>query len=253
MARKTSKFLAAIVGAQQSGKSFYTSRLAKTYTDKNYSVIVYNWSGQQKDFADFFIGTFLNPAETATIRDTVKKKLLYTDGDMLFHAKDASGKVLKEPDGTFKIFSLKFFNKDFFGKGVRFLSGDDTEQFFSNCEKYISNALLVIDDAKNIVSHGLHAEGLKLTRRLNHSGSNHISTAYQVKGIDTVFIFHSFDDIKSHIISSLNYIVMFKTTSAPNTYGYENERAAAEIAANYKILETAEKYTYLEVVFSEPN
>jgi hypothetical protein len=242
------KFLAAYVGAQRSGKSYALAELSKKYLAKKHGVLVFGWSGQPHDYAHLHEGIFLKEDEILQLPDEILKD--YKEGDLLYYVKTPKG-VLTDPKGKkAKIFNLRFFNVDFHGAGLKFLYSIKAQHFFAAVEKYISNILLIIDDAKPIVSHGLGEDGLNLTRRLNHSGSHHVASAYKNKGLDCIFVFHDLNDIRNGVYSSLNYLYQFKTTSRPNINEIPNPTAAAEILAAWEKLQTAEKYTCIKIVYS---
>jgi hypothetical protein len=242
------RYLAAYVGAQRSGKSFALAELSKKYLAKKNGVLVFGWSGQPHDYAHLLEGVFLTDDQILALPDEVLTD--YKEGDLLYYVNTPKG-VLTDPKGKkAKVFNLKFFNIDFHGAGLKFLYSIKSQAFFANVEKYISNILLIIDDAKPIVSHGLGEDGLNLTRRLNHSGSNHVASAYKNKGLDCIFVFHDLDDIRTGIYSSLNYLYQFKTTSRPNIAQIPNPKAAAEILAAWEELQTAPQYTCKKIIYS---
>lgn len=243
------RFLAAYVGAQRSGKSFALAELSKKYLKQKNGVLVFGWSGQPHDYAHLLEGVFLTADQVAELPDEVLTD--YRDGDLLYYVNTPKGTPITDPKGKkAKIFNLKFFNIDFHGAGLKFLYSIKSQAFFANVEKYISNILLIIDDAKPIVSHGLGEDGLNLTRRLNHSGSNHVASAYKNKGLDCVFVFHDLNDIRNGVYSSLNYLYQFKTTSKPNINEIPNPQAAAQILAAWEKLQTAEKYMCIKIIYS---
>lgn len=247
------KTLTAVVGAQQSGKSKYTADAAAHFIAKKNTVVVYGWSGQPHDFEGYAAGNFLSTEEILKIDEKIKTQVNYNNGDLLYTVRTANGDYIKSPNGKAKIYNFKFVNLDFYARGLKFQATISHQHFFENVERYLSNALLVIDDAKPIVAYGLGDAGLNVVRRLNHAGSQHISKAYANKGIDCVFIFHSLLDLKESIYSSLNYIILFKTTEPPNVSDMQSPTGRAAVVDAYNKLIDMPKYSYIPITYCEPN
>lgn len=247
------KYLCAVIGAQRSGKSHLVNQLAqKQYLQNKFAVIVYNWSGQPADFSSYYAITPLDSDQIEALPERILADLYYKENDLLFTAKLPNGDDVKDAKGKLKVFSFKFLNRDFYGKGVKMLSMNSAAQFFNNIDYYVSNALVVIDDAKPVVAHGLGEQGINLVRRLNHAGSRHVAKNYKNGGVDCIFIFHDIDDIRTGIYSALNYIILFKTTSKPvlDYLKKVHPQAAQDLAAGWEKLQKAPQYTHIQINYS---
>jgi hypothetical protein len=249
------KYLACVIGAQRTGKTFFVSQTAENqYTKKGFSVLVYGWSGQDADFQGGAIGEPLTEKQIESLPEAEKKRLKYAEGDFLFTAKDAQNKqTYTTAKGKALVYSLKFFNRDFRGRILRFTtfatSGELLSNFYNNILLYVSLSLVVFDDSKGLLRYGMPAELVNLTLKINHAGEKSLSKAYASKGIDVIFILHGLDQISHSLLPALNYIYLFNTTSTPEN-SLQNAEVDAQILAAYTELKTAPQYSKKTIVYS---
>ena len=218
-----------IIGAQRSGKSYFSNELIKKYLANGNTAIVYNL-GKQTDFS------------------AAKEVFLLTEKQ---HAVKL-GKVYKEnPEFIFYEHNeedKKFSNfcADLSGKAIKCARLDYKSEvmFLDAFFKYVSNCLLVIDDAKAIFRYGIKAEFLTLFSRLNHTGRNNPVKNWQSAGSDVVIIFHSLDHINKDLFDFCTHIINFKYAMQPDFDKIENDQLKQHLKKSFNALNKAPQYSY---------
>jgi len=218
-----------IIGAQRSGKSYFSNELIKKYLANGNSAIVYNL-GKQTDF------------------NAAKEVFLLTEKQHIVKL----GKNYKEnPEFLFyeyngKDLMFKNFCNDFSGKAIKTSRLDYKSEvmFLDALYKYVSNCLLVIDDAKAIFRYGIKAEFLTLFSRLNHTGRHNPIINWQSAGSDVVVIFHSLDHINKDLFDFCTHIINFKYAIQPDFDKIENTQLKEQLKKSFNALNKAPQYSY---------
>lgn len=220
-----------IIGAMRSGKSFWANEQIKKYNKQGQSAIVYNL-GKPSDF-NACIPLFIPSAE-----DMIK-----SEGKGWKDAKNIS--YLYDEKET--PYNIESFNIDFYSKSIKLPRANDllTERlFFDAYFKYISNTLLIFDDARNIFRNGLKSEFIQLFSRINHTGIKHKAKNFIAKGSDIYLIFHSLDLVNPELFDYATHIINFKYAMQPDFKAVENQQIREQIKKSFEALEKAPQYSY---------
>ena len=218
-----------IIGAQRSGKSFFSNQLIEKYKAAGNSAIVYNL-GKPTDFKAAREIFLMSQRQHAAIL----------------------GKSYKEQP-FFRYYEDQDQVKDFYnfspenaGRAVKAARLDLTAErlFFESFFKYISNSLLVIDDARAIFRNGVKAEFLTIFSRLNHCGRFNPVTNWQAAGADVIIIFHSLDHVNQELFDYATHIINFKYAMRPNFDRVDNEDIRKHLQNCFSALEKAPQYSY---------
>lgn len=220
-----------IIGAQRSGKSFFSNELIEKYKAAGNSCLVYNL-GRPSDFT------------------AAKEIFLMTRKQ---HAA-ILGKAWKQ-NPNFEIYedenheTKQFFNfsPDWTGraaKAARISELNHERAFFDAFFQYVSNCLLVIDDARALFRYGVFAEFCTLFSRLNHSGRLNPVQNWRATGADVVIIFHSLDHVNAELFDYATHIINFKYAMAPNFDRIENAQLKEQLIKSFNAMEKAPQYSY---------
>ena len=165
-----------IIGAQRSGKSFFSNQMIEKYKRAGNSALVYNL-GRPSDFSACKEIFLLTEKQHAV---KIGKSYKENPGFLFYEHNDQEKEFIN-------------FSPDWAGKGAKAGRVDyKTEVLFLEAFfKYVSNCLFVIDDAKAIFRYGIKSEFLTLFSRLNHTGRNNPVNNWKATGSDVIIIFHS--------------------------------------------------------------
>jgi len=218
-----------IIGAQRSGKSYYSNELIKEWTQAGNSALVYNL-GKPTDFAaakEIFPLNFNQHA--AQLGKAWKKEPEF----LLYEYKD-------------KLCDFRTFSKDWAGRAAKtaLMSNDIAALMFEAYFQYVSNCLLVIDDAKSIFRYGLSAEHIQIFNRMNHTGRKNPVENWRAKGSDVIIIFHSLDHVNEQLFDAATHIINFRYVFEPDFKNVANLQLRAELEKSFKALSVAPKYSY---------
>jgi hypothetical protein len=218
-----------IIGAQRSGKSFFSNELIKKYLAAGNSSIIYNL-GRPTDFEaarEIFL-----MSEKQHIK--IIGKDWRNEPEFLFY----------EDEGQIKDF--RNFCKDNTKKAVKAARLDLSQErlFFESFYYYVSNCLLILDDARAIFRNGVKAEFLNIFSRLNHTGRNNPVKNFRAAGSDVIVIFHSLDHVNKELFDYATHLINFKYAMKPDFDRVENQQIRSELKKSFEALEKAPKYSY---------
>jgi hypothetical protein len=218
-----------LIGAQRSGKSYFSNDLLQKYKAAGNTGIVYNL-GKPSDFA------------------AAKEIFLCSEKQHVLNL----GKAWKE-NPEFNIYedeneikNFQNFCLDWKGKAAKTARLDLTQErlFFESFYYYISNCLLIIDDARAVFRYGVKAEFLNIFSRLNHTGRKNPIKNWQAAGTDAIVIFHSLDHVNKELFDYATHIINFKYSMQPDFDRVENSQIRTELKKCFNALNKAPQYSY---------
>lgn len=231
-----------VVGAQRSGKSHYTNNLLEKYLNGGGSALVYNL-GKETDFKNCELITLLGYNEHSDY--------ILTEGgkQALKRWKDNGTPFIYMQSESGEIFDIKQFVKKYKGQGVKCkrISNKMEDSFFYAYQKYISNTLLIFDDAKGIFKPNLREWQTVLVSSMNHTGKESIFKNYVGAGSDLVFIFHSVDHISSQLLDYYTDDYFFTTFVCKETPDFDritNQELRDSLKVSFNALKKMKKYSY---------
>ena len=124
------------------------------------------------------------------------------------------------------------------------MSNDIAALMFEAYFQYVSNCLLVIDDAKSIFRYGLSAEHIQIFNRMNHTGRKNPVENWRAKGSDVIIIFHSLDHVNEQLFDAATHIINLRYVFEPDFKNVTNLQLRAELEKSFKALSVAPKYSY---------
>lgn len=230
------------IGAQRSGKSYKTNEDIKKYLKTGQSALIYNL-GKHTDFQEAQYIELLDIRQHEEyIRETQGEK--------------AQKKWSKYKEFLYfryeeQVYSIKDFNAIFYGKAAKAhsLTQEAERLFFYAYFKYISNCILVFDDALPIFNTNLKDWMKTLLTRVNHTGRNHIDINYKGKGSDIVIIFHSLNQVPRSILDCYQDDWIFRTfkySEKPEFQKIKNFELRKSLKASFDLLHKIEKYSYTD-------
>lgn len=245
------KTLNVVVGAERSGKSFWTDRVCDLFMRSGKFVFVYN-TGMPFDYKDFSEIRLLDSKETYRYILSNKGKQ-----DALDYKVSGGGIIYGEIDG--KLIKLEKIPLAFSGKGVKSdkLFGSDGDLFFKSAFHYFYNGMLVIDDAKSVIS-GMSRNLSYFLSRKNHCGKSVPGISREKIGMDITVIFHNMDRVSRELFDYATHLTLFPTIQEPRLDTLDNPELEQVISQTWKRLEADRKsaaynYDYYQIQLKNPN
>lgn len=237
------KFLV-IIGAMQSGKSYFSNELIKQYTAAGWGAIVYNL-GRSTDFSNAKKVVAMSHADHLRLCSTKEEKQAYKDDPFLMYYYDP-----KAPQKLYEWQNINFAPPaGIKGQAIKFIGMDSISErlFFDIIYQYISNTLIIFDDIRAAFSHGLKEEFRLLFSRINHTGEQSPESQGRGKGVSIALILHSLSDLArvDGLLTYATHIVNFRTMRPPDLSILKNdELLKAHFSKSYTWLSTAPKYSH---------
>ena len=232
-----------IAGAERSGKTFYTEWFARKYVEsKQGGVIAYN-PGKPEDFADYYEIEFLTISETANVENMDRSTFTqYKKNPILKYFRIAGKK---------QYFSVSKFAEAFAGKKVKVykLPRQMERYFWQFVFDWVSDFLLIIDDAKPITRQGVDDRLFQIMSRKNHCGIRREGLR-KGKGIDVIFIYHNLDTFSEQIFDYTSRMILFKFMRLPGDK-IDNPDAYACMLEAYEKLKALPKYSYFHILIKD--
>jgi hypothetical protein len=224
------KNLIITVGAERSGKTFFSEKMAKIANESGKTIIAYN-KGMDKDFADFIT------VDIPDLEDT--REYIYTK-----LGKDAFKKFNRNPSIRYFQYNgmyhdFRRFNAILGGKKIAIYQQDMEDSLFKNLFKYASNCMLIGDDFRGVTRNGLSRNLITLLSRKNHTGRQ--STSKVPPGMDINLIYHNCDLVNAEFFSYTTHIVLYFTQNKPKLARIENEEIKQVIWKCYELLKEGKK------------
>mgnify|MGYP003645484370 CR=1 FL=1 len=230
------------IGAQRSGKSYKTNEDVKRYLKTGQSALIYNL-GKHTDFKEAEYIELLDIRQHEEyIRETegsgAQKKWTKYKEFLYFRYED-------------EVYNIKDFNAMFYGRGAKAhsLTTEAERLFFYSYFKYVSNTILVFDDALPIFNTNLKDWMKTLLTRVNHTGRNHTDINYKSKGSDIVIIFHSLNQVPRSILDCYQDDWIFRTfkySEKPDFLKIKNFELRKSLKSSFDILHKVSKYSYTD-------
>lgn len=214
----------------RSGKSYFANSLISKYNAAGQSALIYNL-GRPTDFKSARPGFLMNRNEH--IKELGKE---WKQSPNFFGFNDERGLKIKIED----------FNKVYYKAALKVPRIDSiTERLFiESYFEYISNTLLIFDDARALFRYGVKAEFLQLFSRINHSGIKHTAPAWRAKGTDIILIFHSIDHVNPELWDYATHLINFKYAMEPDFNSIENRQIREQVKSSFAALSEAPQYSY---------
>lgn len=220
-----------IIGAQRSGKSFFSNNLIEKYKAAGNSALAYNL-GRPTDFKAAKEIFLMSEKQHAIILGKAWKQ-------------NPTFEIYEDEKG--ETFNFRNFSPDWSGRSAKAAPIGDRQQerlFIESFYKYVSNCLLIIDDARAIFRYGITAEFLTLFSRLNHAGRHNPVKNWQASGVDVIVIFHSLDHVNKEFFDYATHVINFKYAMEPDFDRVENKQIREQLFKSFKALEKAPQYSY---------
>ena len=232
------RVVAAVVGMQQSGKTYFCDQLIKQRQKIGGLGIVYNL-GRDTDFES------CNFAEVMTLEE--HKKYYGKDNKQIVYYKNKNEN--KKP------FSSIIYD----AKGLKFVQTEQAEekQFFINIWRQVSNAVLIVDDCKTIFRHGLKQSHLNWFNRANHAGNKIVDKGWKNAGNDVYAVFHNLDEMPPFLWAYYTKVIQFRTNQEPFLNQLTNHEQRNEILKAQQVLKELPRFSRAETIentnIEEPN
>lgn len=232
-----------VIGAQRSGKTFFSDNVVKNYISTGRNALIYNL-GRPDDFSmcqavNLQLPTLEAQAEILRL-DKKKKKLFFEKGIFSLMAIN-----LKKESSSGSFFTVDNFNKlKGAFKAYRIPDYFSEELFFKAYFKYISNTILVLDDPLSIYRSGIKANIKNLHFRMNHSGTHHKIKSFKGKGTDIINQFHSIEQVPSELFDYCTHIVNFRYEFKPKFETLSNPYLQEELSKCFDFLQSSGAYSY---------
>lgn len=231
-----------LVGAPRSGKSTFAAQLCNAANSLGQTALIYNASPRSDNFARAVEIELLSSKDLSRILGKTKSKAAAEIDDTYYKYQN-------------KIYHLKNILALFCGKTIKAQRlYNDEDIFFNTIKNYISNSLLVIDDAKEVLRYGLSSELISILSKINHTGANLKNPLWRGKGCDVVLVVHSLQDINPIIWSYATDLIMFRSDYKINFLESLCDESRAKAGENiYNALQQSEKYTFGHVELIKTN
>lgn len=223
-----------IAGLEQSGKTYFSEKLADSYIKTGKTAIIYN-VGKDSDFSDAII---CEPVSIETMfkhsrnrKDNLKIKVL-------------NSLELFKDERTGKIYHFKDFRKLYAGKKVKIYRHQNERYLIKAFFKYVYDSLLIFDDNRASTRQGLGHEQIELFSRKNHAG---LKYANGKQGLDLAFIYHNLDTVPGELFDYITRAILFSLNRVPNTK-INNPEFWDIIEDAINDLKTLPKYSYKELI-----
>lgn len=234
-----------VMGAQRSGKSFYTNEQIKGYI-KNGGTALVHGIGKMTDWDACQHGVILDYKDHEdVIRELEGEKRLKE------FRRYRKYEYIQLNSKSSKYDRVEHYNALMYGKAGKFHPANEEiiGPFFRAYVKYISNCLLVFDDATATFRSKLPNWGQTLFSRINHTGDRHIDPRYQGLGSDVILIFHSLDFIANDILRLSQDDWTFRTfkyTQEPNFERVEHYELRRHLIAAFDVVQSAPQYSFVD-------
>jgi hypothetical protein len=218
-----------IIGAQRSGKSYFSNKLIEQYKAAGNSAFVYNL-GKPTDFkAAREIFLFSEKQHEAKEGKSWKQNPAF---------------IWYEDNGAPKDF--RNFSADFAGQAAKAATGSPliTRLLFETFFLYVSNSLFVVDDARSLFRYGVQAEHIPMMNRINHTGRLNPVENWRANGSDVILIFHSLNHVNREIFDYATHIINFRYEVEPEFERIENDLLKRELKRSFEALQKAPQYSY---------
>lgn len=205
------KTLTIIIGAERSGKTFFASKMAKAFNVQGRRAIIYN-QGKEEDY----------PGQECSVLDFEQTERLIFERQGAKAAKAYRRfreiKYMQSPKG---IFPIEYMNKalPLMPSVNRILDRKAEERFFQALYDYEAGNLLILEDCKFIVRHGVGARLGNLLYRKNHTGKK---AGLREKGMDIVLMFHGIDSVNIDLWDWVTNVVLYPTVNPPTFKNLDN-------------------------------
>lgn len=221
----------AIVGLEQTGKTYYTEQAAKRYISTGRSCIAYN-VGKPTDFSGFEEIQVLTP-------DIIAQRM---------EPKEAS-KFLRFPKIDSFLYKGKQyhfcqFRKMFSGKGVKiYRINQKYERHFYKCLfEHVFDTLIIFDDFRPCTRQGMGHELIELVSRKNHCGHRYTNEHF---GNDIFFIYHNLDHMPPTLWDYITSCKMFKLNRMAESM--DNPEFKAAVLYALERLKTLPKFSHVHL------
>lgn len=233
MSSKRHKFCNLLVGAERSGKTFLASKVANKYTRSGKWAFVYN-TGMPSDYAGFYDVELADSNETYYYILSVFGR----DAAKLYRNSGSPIKFLKFGNDYQSLESVPLMR----GKGFKAdrLFGSDSDAFFKSVSSYFYDGLLIIDDAKPVVS-GMGRNLSTVLSRKNHCGKNAKGVNRENIGIDVLIIYHNLDRVSPEVFDYCTHLTLFPTLHRPRLDRLENPEVEEIIMDTWERLDRERK------------
>lgn len=241
---KTFRFFNIISGLEQSGKSYYSSKLAKVYNQKGGIVLVYN-PGRLEDYSDYKEIEIFGSKQTAgAIRDKNHRRQYERNPSIEFFRMDGQThrirdfvKVLKGQ----KAYSMRIPNRQ------------DESLFFQALNWYAYNTLILFDDCRPIFRYGLSDGHIQFFNSKNHAGKKaSIPAINGNRGVDVIAIFHNLDKVNRELYDYATHITLFAQNQMPDANTVDNSEYYKEIEKAFHELKKLPVYSAIEIGLRRP-
>lgn len=227
------RFQNIVVGEEQSGKTYFLEHLAKY---NNSLSIAYNYSNPE-DFKGFHEVDFLTVGETIKAIPEKEGKRRYQQNPFIAGFRYAG-----------KVYSIVDFSRMFQGCNVRarrIIDKKSENLLFHAFYRYLSDALLIVDDSRAIFRNGLKSGHADLFSRKNHTGADAIGNLKL--GTDVCTVLHQVDLVNSELWAYGNYLILFRTNNEPNFKNIQDDRLISVISRCSVELKTAPKFSFFQI------
>ena len=225
-----------ICGEQRSGKSYLANNMLANYIHSGNTGLVYNL-GRTTDFECATAAKLFTEREHIKLMDKERGKEYADDPKQLYFS------LIKTPQ---KIELFPQININYAGKALKFWRIDRRSErvFIYDAFEYLSNTMLILDDARPIFRYGIADEYLQILFRRDHAGYKNPAKNWQGAGIDIVLIFHTIEQVNNELFDSNPLVINFKYRMKPNTDGIENAYLKHILPKIHDVLYRMPKYSY---------
>ena len=238
------RFFNIISGLEQSGKSYYSIKLAKLYNSKGGIVFVYN-PGRLEDYKNYSEIEVIGTKETAAIIQDKHQRRAYQRNPQI---------ELFRYQG--KAYRMKDFVNVLKGKAVyafRIPNRTDETLFFAALNWYAYNTLVLLDDCRPIFRYGLADGHIQFFNSKNHAGKKANPPPLNgSRGLDVIAIFHNLDKVNRELYDYATHITLFAQNQLPDKSTVDNQEYYAEIEKAYFELKKLPVYSAIEIGLRRP-
>ena len=225
-----------LVGAEQTGKTYFAEQAAKEYVKNGRPALIYN-IGKDTDFSGALVCT---PIGKADLYNHTKNKAEQ------YKVKTLNNLPLFRDETTGKVLPFSAFNKFYSGKLVKIyrVSKHDENLLFKSFFEYLYDTMIVFDDHRAITRHGLTHQQIELFSRKNHAGHKYARGKH---GVDLFFVYHNLDTVPPELYDYLNRAVIFMLNRVPDNR-IDNEEFFEHISAAVAELKTLPRFSNIELI-----
>lgn len=238
------RFFNIISGLEQSGKSFYSIKLAKLYNQKGGIVFAYN-PGRLEDYKGYSEVEIIGTKQTAAIILDKHKRRAYQRNPQI--------ELFKFEE---KIYRIRDFVRVLKGKCVysfRIPNRTDENLFFAALNWYAYNTLVLLDDCRPVFRYGLSDGHIQFFNSKNHAGKKSSTPPVNgLRGLDVIGIFHNLDKVNRELYDYATHITLFAQNQLPDQSTVDNAEYYREIEKAYHELKNLEVYSAIEIGLRRP-